>query len=115
MAKRYTDEFLGTMGMRILLVKLSLPAMIVNALYNVVDTIYLGRGVGPLAIGGLPIGVGASSLISSNIGSGNRERVYHAAGTALNISVLFGLLMTIDGVLFLDQILFSVMRVLICL
>ncbi len=123
MAKRYTDEFLGTMGMRKLLVKLSLPAMIgmmVNALYNVVDTIYLGRGVGPLAIGGLTIvfpfqmivmaigmtiGVGAASVISRNLGSGRRERAYHAAGTALTVSVLLGLLMTIGGVLFLDQIL----------
>src|SRR5665648_1208038 len=65
-----------------LLVNLSLPAtigMMVNALYNLVDTIFVGRGVGAIAIGGLTIafliqmvimafaqmiGIGAASAIS---------------------------------------------------
>lgn len=41
-----------------LLINLSLPAtvgMLVNALYNIVDTIFIGRGIGYLAIGGLAI------------------------------------------------------------
>jgi len=41
-----------------LLVNLSVPAtigMLVNALYNVVDTIFVGRGVGAIAIGGLTV------------------------------------------------------------
>lgn len=121
--KKNNDEILGTMGIGKLLVKLSVPAMIgmiVNALYNVVDTIYLGRGVGPLAIGGLTIafpfqmivmaigmtiGVGAASVISRNLGSGDRDRAYHAAGTALTISVVLGLMMMIGGAIFLDQLL----------
>ena len=123
MAKRYKDEMLGTMGIGKLLMKLSIPAMIgmlVNALYNVVDTIYLGRGVGPLAIGGLTvafpfqmivmaigltIGVGAASVISRSLGAGNREKAYHTAGTALLLAVVIGLLMTLGGALFLDNLL----------
>ncbi|HCX72842.1 MAG TPA: MATE family efflux transporter, partial [Candidatus Cloacimonas sp.] len=41
-----------------LLFKLSIPAtigMLTMALYNVVDTIFVGRGVGPMAIGGLAV------------------------------------------------------------
>ncbi|MBN2533411.1 MAG: hypothetical protein JXB88_10985 [Spirochaetales bacterium] len=41
-----------------LLLKLSIPAgigMLVSALYNVVDTIFVGQGVGPLAIAALSI------------------------------------------------------------
>ena len=123
MPKKYKDEILGTMSIGKLLMKLSVPAMIgmiVNALYNVVDTIYLGRGVGPLAIGGLTIafpfqmivmaigmtiGVGSASVISRNLGSGNRDKAYHAAGTALTVSVVLGLLMMIGGAVFLDQLL----------
>ena len=123
MAKRYSDDMLGTMSMGKLLAKLSIPAMIgmmVNALYNVVDTIYIGRGVGALAIGGLTIsfpfqmivmaigmtiGVGAASVISRNLGSGNRDKAYKAAGTALSVSIIIGLIMMIGGTLYLDQIL----------
>ena len=123
MAKRYSDEMLATMSMGRLLAKLSIPAavgMVVNALYNVIDTIYLGRGVGPLAIGGLTvvfpfqmivmaigmtIGVGSASVISRNLGAGNRDRAYHTAGTALIVSIILGFLMTAAGALFLDQLL----------
>jgi MATE family, multidrug efflux pump len=123
MQKKNKDEILGTMSIGKLLMKLSIPAtigMVVNALYNVVDAIYLGRGVGPLAIGGLTIvfpfqmivmaigmtiGVGAASVISRNLGSGDRDRAYHAAGSALTVSILIGLLMMIGGAVFLDQLL----------
>jgi MATE family, multidrug efflux pump len=123
MSKSYSDEMLGTMSMGRLLAKLSIPAtigMMVNALYNVVDTIYIGRGVGVLAIGGLTIsfpfqmivmaigmtiGVGAASVISRNLGSGNREKAYMAAGTALSVSVLIGLIMMIGATIYLDNIL----------
>ncbi len=123
MEKHYQDEMLGTMSIGKLLAKLSIPAMIgmlVNALYNVVDTIYIGRGVGPLAIGGLTIafpfqmiimaigmtiGVGAASVISRNLGSGNRKKAYRAGGTALGTSVIIGLLIMAGGIIYLDQIL----------
>ncbi|MEL7597065.1 MAG: MATE family efflux transporter, partial [Clostridiaceae bacterium] len=49
---------LGSEEIKKLLISLSLPAMIgmiVNALYNIVDTIFVGRGVDTLAIGALTI------------------------------------------------------------
>lgn len=69
-----------------LLFKFSMPAvvaMVVNALYNVVGIIFVGRGVGPLAITGLSIvlpiqlimmalglmiGIGSASVISRALG-----------------------------------------------
>jgi putative MATE family efflux protein len=117
------DEMLGTQSIGKLLVRLSVPAtvaMLVMALYNVVDTIFVGRGVGTEAIGGLTIafpfqiivmafagmiGFGTASVVSRNLGSGNRERAYTAAGNAFAVSIGFGLLVTVLGYSLLDPIL----------
>ncbi len=114
---------LGTQNIGKLLIRLSVPAtvaMLVVALYNVVDTIFVGRGVGTEAIGGLTIafpfqiivmafagmiGFGTASVVSRNLGSGNRERAYTAAGNAFTVSIGFGLLTTMLGYALLDPIL----------
>ena len=80
------SEALGTEKISKLLVKLSIPStigMTVMALYNLVDTIFVGQGVGTMAIGGLAIvmpiqmlvfaaamvlGTGGSSVISRALG-----------------------------------------------
>jgi len=84
-----------------LLIKMGLPAvigMMVNALYNIVDTIFVGQGVGPLAIAGLAIvfpiqmivsaiaqaiGVGTASIISRRLGEKRPEDAAKALGTAI--------------------------------
>jgi len=117
------DKILGTERIGRLLVRMSAPAavaMLVTALYNVVDTIFIARGVGTDAIGGLTvafpfqilvmafammIGMGTASVVSRALGSGNRERAYTAAGNAFAISAVFGIFMTIVGYLFLEPIL----------
>jgi putative MATE family efflux protein len=117
------DKILGSQSIGRLLAKLSIPAtvaMLVMGLYNVVDTIFIGRGVGTEAIGGLTIafpfqiivmafagmiGFGTASVVSRNLGSGNRERAYRAAGNAFTISVFFGLVAMVLGYTFLDPIL----------
>ena len=83
-----------------LLIKMSLPAvigMMVNALYNIVDTVFVGLGVGPLAIAALAIvfpiqmivsaiaqaiGVGTASIVSRRLGEKRPEEAAKAAGTA---------------------------------
>jgi len=83
-----------------LLIKMALPAvvgMMVNALYNIVDTVFVGLGVGPLAIAALAIvfpiqmivsavaqaiGVGTASIVSRRLGEKRREDAAKAAGTA---------------------------------
>ena len=123
MKKAQPDGLLGTQSIGRLLVRLSVPAtvaMLVMALYNVVDTIFVGRGVGTEAIGGLTIvfpfqiivmafagmiGIGTASVVSRNLGSGNRERAHKAAGNAFAVSIGFGLVVTILGYVLLEPIL----------
>jgi putative MATE family efflux protein len=106
-----------------LLLKLSLPAtigMIVNALYNVVDTIFIGKGVGALAIGGLTIalpiqmvimafalmiGIGAASAVSRSLGAKDIERADYVAGNSfLAITIISGLAV-VFGYIYLEPLL----------
>ncbi len=117
------SEMLGKEKISKLLYTLSLPAtigMVVNALYNLVDTIFVGRGVGTLAIGGLAIafpiqmivmafaqmiGIGAASAISRSLGAKDVERADLVAGNAfLSIFILSGITMTL-GLIFVDPLL----------
>jgi putative MATE family efflux protein len=106
-----------------LLLKLSLPAtisMLVNALYNLVDTIFVGRGVGYLAIGGLTIafpvqmlimavslmiGVGGSSVVSRSLGAKNHEQAAQTAGNSFFLVSLLGFAIFILGSIFIDPLL----------
>ena len=125
------DAILGQEPVGKLLARLSIPAiigMIVYALYNLVDTIFIGRGIGTiiegkgsLAIGGLAVafpcqviamslgimfGMGAASVISRNLGAGNKERASKAAGNALLLSCISGFIVMAAGEVFLEKILY---------
>ncbi len=117
-------EFMGEDRIFPLLMKLSIPAIIamtVMALYNVVDTIFVGRGAGPLAIAGLAvvfpiqmivgslgqmIGIGASSILSRKLGEGDKEKAEATLGTAFFsvalVAVVFSLLVGIFATDILD-------------
>lgn len=106
-----------------LLFKLSLPAfvgMFVMTLYNIVDTVFIGRFVGPLGIAGLSIvfpiqmltmgighlmGMGGGSLISIQIGAGRIDRAERALGNAITGVIVSSLLLTILGLAKTDDIL----------
>ncbi len=106
-----------------LLMKLSLPAtvgMLVNALYNIVDTIFIGRGVGYLGIGGLTvafpiqmaimavaqmIGIGAASAISRSLGEGDLEKADHVAGNSYIAVVFLGIFIAVIGSVFKEPLL----------
>ncbi len=106
-----------------LLAKLSIPAMagmIVNSLYNLVDTIFVGQAVGPMAIAGLSIafpiqtimaavamtfGTGSASIISRRLGERRDEDAALAAGNALVAVLVLSLAVMIIGHMFLDPIL----------
>ncbi|MFW6237832.1 MAG: MATE family efflux transporter [Bacillota bacterium] len=116
------SERLGTEPILPLLFKLSLPsiiAMMVQALYNVVDSIYVGR-LSTNALSALTLtfpvqiiiigiavgtGVGASSLISRLLGKGNKERAAVAAEHVLIISIIYGIIMALVGHFASDKIL----------
>lgn len=113
---------MGTDSIPRLLVRFSLPAtlaMVVNASYNIIDTIFVGR-LGSDAIAALSVsfpiqmllgalaigtGVGVGSLISRSLGAGKNEDAATAAGQVITLSFLFGLFATILGLLYLRPIL----------
>jgi len=106
-----------------LLFRLSAPAtlgMFVMALYNVVDTIFIGHSVGKLGIAGISIvfpfqmfvmaigqtlGIGGASLISRSLGAGNIEKAEKTLGNVIFSVVIFGISLAIFGSFFIDKIL----------
>lgn len=85
-------SFLGTQPVSRLLWKFSVPAItgtVITALYNVVDSIFVGQGIGELALTavtvafpvqtllmafGMLIGVGSANIISIRLGQGRTDR-----------------------------------------
>lgn len=106
-----------------LLAKLAIPTtigMIANSLYNVVDTIFIGRGVGTLAIAGVGIvfpiqiiimaiaqlfGMGAASMISRSLGKKDKERASNIAGNSFIASLCLGIVAAVTVFIFIDPIL----------
>lgn len=107
-----------------LLKKLSIPAtigMLVNALYNLVDTIFIGQGVGADAIGGLAIafpiqmvimsiafmvGIGAASAISRSLGEKEEEKANSLAGNAYLLSIILSGIFVLIGLFQTDALLY---------
>lgn len=115
------SERMGTEPILPLLFKLSVPsiiAMAIQALYNVVDSIYVGRlstdGLSALSLSfpiqiiiiGIAVGtgVGTSSLISRLLGKGNKKRASNAAEHVILITLTYGILSAIVGFLFADKL-----------
>lgn len=110
-------------NLRMLLFKFSIPGiigMVVSALYNFVDTIFVGQGVGSLAIAaltivfpiqivmlaiGLMIGVGAASIISRALGRNDPELAAKAGGNAFILNILINSVLMIPAFIFSDKIL----------
>lgn len=113
---------LGTEPIIPLLMRLSIPsiiAMAIQALYNVVDSIYVGRvstdALSALSLAfpiqmiliaiGVGTGVGASSLISRRLGENKEHAAVNAAEHSIMLSLAYGIIIAILGFLFSDQIL----------
>ena len=117
------SKMLGEEPVNKLLLKLSAPAvigMMVNALYNLVDTFFVGRVVGKFAIAGLTvafpiqmiifamaqlIGLGSASVISRSLGSKNKEKANNVAGISIVLVLLVGIISCILGLTFINPIL----------
>jgi putative MATE family efflux protein len=114
---------LGTEPVSKLLLRFSIPAitgMLVNALYNVVDRIFVGQGVNEIALGGLSLvlplmtvsmafamlfGIGAANMISMRLGQKRKQEAENALGHCFFLLLGTGLLMTIVGLIFLEPLL----------
>ncbi|HHT73953.1 MAG TPA: MATE family efflux transporter [Firmicutes bacterium] len=116
-------EQLGRERVPALLLRFSIPAiigMLVQALYNVVDRIFVGHGVGPEGIAGLTvvfpvmlvimafsmlIGLGATALISIRLGEGKQREAEQIVSTAaLMLALIAGIISTL-GLTFIDPLL----------
>ncbi len=105
---------MGVMPVGKLLVNMAMPmivAMLVQALYNVVDSIYVARisesavtalslafPVQNLLIGfAVGIGVGVNALLSKSLGEGNQEQANRTAGNGMVLAVLASLIFMLFG------------------
>ena len=108
---------MGTMPIGKLLMNMALPlviSMLVQALYNVVDSIYVSRisesavtalslafPIQNLLIGcATGVGVGVNSLLSKSLGEQNYERANRTAGNGYLLALLFSALFLVFGVFF---------------
>lgn len=114
---------LGTEAITKLLVRFSVPsiiAMLVNTLYNIVDQIFIGQGLGYLGNGAttvayplsiitlaisLLLGVGSASSFSLLLGEGRKEQAAKTVGSAVSMMFLSGIAFLIVGEVFLDPFL----------
>ncbi len=103
----------------------ALPAIVgtmVNATYNIVDRVFIGQGVGALAISGLAVtfpvmnliaalgmlvGAGASSRISINLGKKDPERAEKILGNSFLLTIVLNLVFITLLMIFLEPILMA--------
>ena len=115
-------ELLDSPNVKKSLITLAIPSiigMVVNGIYNIVDTIFVGR-IGTSAIGavsvafpffmlisalGIAVGMGAASYISRSLGRGDKEEAERTGTTAVLIVLVLGSLLASFGNLFLEPIL----------
>ena len=115
---------LGTEKVSRLLRQYAVPAIIAmtaSSLYNMVDSIFIGHGVGKFAIAGLAltfplmnlgaafgalVGVGASATISMLLGQKNYEMAQKVLGNVVTLNLIIGIVYTIVFLIFLDPILY---------
>ena len=124
MSQKGSATELGILPVGKLLMQYAIPAIIAmtaSSLYNMVDSIFIGQGVGPLAISGLAItfpfmnlgaafgamvGVGASTLISMKLGQKDYVSAQTILGNVISLNVLIGIAFSIVCLIFLNPILF---------
>lgn len=115
---------LGTKPVGKLLMQYAIPAIIAmtaSSLYNMVDSIFIGQGVGAMAISGLAItfpfmnlsaafgaaiGVGASTLMSVKLGQKDYNTCQHILGNTTVLNIIIGVAFCLVSLLFLDPILY---------
>lgn len=113
---------LGTERIGKLMVRFAVPsiiAIVVNSLYNMVDQIFIGNGVGYLGNAatnvilpimtvtmavGMMIGDGCATYMSLNMGRGEKEKAASGVGNAIFFAIAFGLIYTVVCQIFLEPL-----------
>ena len=124
MTGQKTPTALGTEKIGKLLMQYAIPAIIAmtaSSLYNMVDSIFIGHGVGAMAISGLAltfplmnlaaafgslVGVGAATLISVKLGQKDYDTAQRVLGNVFVLNLIIGISFTVIVLPFLDPILY---------
>ncbi|MFA7115674.1 MAG: MATE family efflux transporter [Bacteroidales bacterium] len=119
--KAYYD--LGNKKISTLLKQYAWPAIIAmtaTSLYNIVDAIFIGQKLGPMAISGLAItfpfmnlgaavgslvGVGSASILSIFLGQKNHKGIDAVLGNNLMLNIIIGITYSVIALIFLDPLL----------
>jgi len=122
--QQHVPTELGTKPIGALLWQYSLPAiiaMVASSIYNIVDSIFVGQGLGDEAISGMAVaspfmnlsaafgamvGIGASTVISVRLGQGKYDEAQHILGNTISLNVALGVIFTVVCLPFLDEILY---------
>ncbi len=115
---------LGKENINKLLISFAIPcviSMLINSVYNIVDQIFIGKGVGTLgnaatnvifplviifnAVAGL-IGNGAAANLSLKLGEGKKEEGGKIVGNAVTVSIIFSLVLSVIAYLFLPKLVY---------
>ena len=115
---------LGTENIGKLLKQYALPAIIAmtaSSLYNMVDSIFIGHGVGSIAISGLAVtfplmnlstafgtlvGAGAATMLSVLLGQKNYQAASKVLGNVVSLNIIIGLIFMIVALIFINPILY---------
>ncbi len=108
-----------------LLVRYSFPAIVatsVTSLYNIIDRVFIGQGVGPMAISGLAltfplmnlaaalgamVGVGASALVAIRLGQRRQQDAHAILGNTVFLNLVLGSVFSVVCLAFLDWVLYA--------
>ena len=123
MSSRGNPAELGTKKIGSLLKEYAVPAIIAmtaSSLYNMVDSIFIGHGVGSLAISGLGVcfpltnlsaafgtlvGVGGATMLSILLGQNNAKGANKVLGNVVSLNIITGVLFSVICLIWLDPIL----------
>lgn len=123
MSKKGQSADLGILPIGTLLRQQAIPASIgilIMSVYGIIDTIFVGRWIGSLAIGaitvvlpitfliasvGMSIGIGGASIISRALGSGDKERALQAFGNQISLTLFIAITVVFAGYFYQDEIL----------
>lgn len=115
---------LGKKNINKLLISFAIPcviSMLINSVYNIVDQIFIGKGVGTLgnaatnvifplviifnAVAGL-IGNGAAANLSLKLGEGKKEEGCKIVGSAVTVSIIFSIILSVIAYFFLPKLVY---------
>ncbi len=116
------SALLGTQSISSLLIKQAVPASIgilVMSLNILVDTIFVGNWIGPVAIAainvvlpvsffiaalGMAIGIGGASIISRALGAGDNDKARRTFGNQVSLTVVITAILVVLGLFYIDSL-----------